>query len=275
MIHRRLAHTIALFRHEPEISGEYAFAMTTIAPLVSRMKGAVVSGFSIEFNTFTIVGRCPKSGALGIATSTGEMAVGSRVPFVETGVGAVATQALTDPRHGPKGIGMLKQGLSAAAVVERLAASDPHIEARQIGVVDAQGRTAARTGTENRDWKGHHEGDQFVAMGNRLTSEETVNSMAAAYRNSIDEALEERLMLAIEAGRDAGGQHGGQRSAAIKVCDDLEYPIVDLRADDYDDPAAELRRLFDTYKPRIPYYRVRAADPSIGPFYLWKEKQGL
>lgn len=234
-----------------------------------------MSGFAIEFNTFTILGRCPRSGALGVATSTGEMAVGSRVPFVKTAIGAVATQALTDPRHGPKGIDLLEEGLSAGEVLERLAASDPNIETRQIAVVDAQGRTAARTGSENRDWKGHHEGDQFVAMGNRLTSAATVDAMAEAYRDSADEALEERLVRAIEAGRDAGGQHGGQRSAAIKVCDDLDYPIVDLRADDYDDPAAELRRLFDTYKPRIPYYRVRAADPSIGPFYLWKEKQGL
>lgn len=234
-----------------------------------------MTGFAIEFNTFTILGRCPKSGALGVATSTGEMAVGSRVPFVKTAVGAVATQALTDPRLGPKGIDWLEEGVSAADVLERLAASDPYIEARQIGVVDAQGRTAVRTGSENRDWKGHYEGDQFIAMGNRLTSKATVDAMADAYRNNAEETLEERLMLAIEAGRDAGGQHGGQRSAAIKVCEDLDYPIVDLRADDYEDPAAELRRLFDTYKPRIPYYRVRAADPSIGPFYLWKEKQGL
>ena len=234
-----------------------------------------MSGLAIEFNTFTILGRCKRTGALGVATSTGEMAVGSRVPFVRTGVGAVATQALTDPRHGPKGIALLEEGLSAADVVERLSASDPHIEARQIAVVDSQGRTAARTGGENRDWKGHHEGDQFIAMGNRLTSAATVDAMVAAFDGCADEALEERLVRAIEAGRDAGGQHGGQRSAAIKVCDDLDYPIVDLRADDYDEPVAELRRLFDTYKPRIPYYRVRAADPSIGPFYLWKEQQGL
>jgi len=234
-----------------------------------------VSGMAIEFNTFTILGRCKRTGALGVATSTGEMAVGSRVPFAKQGVGAVATQALTDPRHGPAGIALLEEGFSAAEVLEKLVVSDPHIEARQIAVVDAQGRTAARTGAENRDWNGHHEGDQFVAMGNRLTSAATVDAMVAAFSGSTDEVLEERLVRAIEAGRDAGGQHGGQRSAAIKVCDDLDYPIVDLRADDYDEPIAELRRLFDTYKPRIPYYRVRAADPSIGPFYLWKEQQGL
>jgi uncharacterized Ntn-hydrolase superfamily protein len=109
-------------------------------------------------------------------------------------------------------------------------------------------------------------------MGNRLTSGDVVEAMTASFTGSEDFALEARLMLAIEAGRDAGGQHGGQRSAAILVYQDMDYPIVDLRADDYDDPAAELRRLFDLYEPRIPYYRVRAADPTIGPFYLWKEK---
>jgi uncharacterized Ntn-hydrolase superfamily protein len=234
-----------------------------------------VRELAIEFSTFTILGRCARTGALGVATATNEMAVGSRVPHVMTDVGAVATQALTDPRHGFRGLELLGKGLSPADVLARLVESDPHIEARQIAVVDAQGRTAVRTGSGNSDWKGHHEGDGFVAMGNRLTSAKTVAAMVDSFTGSADQSLEARLMLAIEAGRDAGGQHGGQRSAAIKVCDELEYPIVDLRADDYDDPIAELRRLFDAYAPRIPYYRVRAADPTIGPFYLWKEKQGL
>mgnify|MGYP002640763030 CR=1 FL=1 len=230
------------------------------------------NGFAIEFNTFSIVGRCGRTGALGVATSTGEMAVGSRVPFVKTGVGAVATQALTDPRLGPMGLDLLARGTSAEETLKALIEADPHIEARQLAVVDAQGRAAARTGANNSDWKGHHIGDGFVAMGNRLTSGGVVDAMTDSFTGSESQALEARLMLAIEAGRDAGGQHGGQRSAAILVCHDLDYPIVDLRADDDDDPAAELRRLFDLYEPRIPYYRVRAADPSIGPFSQWREK---
>lgn len=230
---------------------------------------------AIEFSTFTILARCARTGALGIATATNEMAVGSRVPHVKTGLGAVATQALTDPRHGYRGLELLAEGLPPAEVLSRLIESDPHIEARQIAVVDSQGRTAARTGGGNSDWKGHHEGDGFVAMGNRLTSEKTVEAMVESFTGSADQPLEARLVMAIEAGRDAGGQQGGQNSAALTVCDELEYPIVDLRADLYDDPIAELRRLFDAYAPRIPYYRVRAADPTVGPFYLWKEKQGL
>ena len=230
------------------------------------------NGFAIEFNTFSFIARCSRTGALGVVTSTGEMAVGSRVPHVKKDAGAVATQALTDPRLGPMGLELLAKGTPAEDVLNALVDADPHIESRQLAVVDSQGRATARTGANNNDWKGHHIGDGFVSMGNRLTSGDVVEAMTASFTGSEDIALEARLMLAIEAGRDAGGQHGGQRSAAILVYQDMDYPIVDLRADDYDDPAAELRRLFDLYEPRIPYYRVRAADPTIGPFYLWKEK---
>jgi uncharacterized Ntn-hydrolase superfamily protein len=203
------------------------------------------------------------------------MAVGSRVPFVATDVGAVATQALTDPRHGPAGLERLQAGDTAIQALDALAASDPHIENRQLAVIDARGNAAARTGADNRDWKGHHVGDGFVAMGNRLTSAAVVDAMAAAFADDAALALEERLMRAMEAGRDAGGQIGGQRSAALKVHCELPYPLVDLRADDCGEPVAELRRLFDAYAPRIPYYRTRAADPTIGPFNVWREKQGI
>ena len=229
-------------------------------------------GLAIEFNTFSFIARCSRTGAIGVVTSTNEMAVGSRVPHVKTGAGAVATQALTDPRLGPMGLDFLAQGTPAEDTLKALVETDPHIESRQLAVVDAQGRAAARTGANNSDWKGHHIGDGFVSMGNRLTSGDVVDAMAASFTSTESMALEARLMLAIEAGRDAGGQHGGQRSAALLVCHELDYPIVDLRADEYDDPAAELRRLFDLYEPRIPYYRVRAADPTVGPFYLWREK---
>ncbi|PPR59613.1 MAG: hypothetical protein CFH10_01847 [Alphaproteobacteria bacterium MarineAlpha4_Bin2] len=237
------------------------------------MKAA--QSLAIEFNTFTILGRCARTGALGIVTATGEMAVGSRVPFVEDGVGAVATQALTDPRLGRKGLELLKEGQSATEALDSLAKFDPHIEARQLGIVDNKGDAAARTGSGNSDWKGHIIGDGFVSMGNRLITKTVVTAMAECFCGAADEPIWERLLLSIEAGRDAGGQHGGQRSAAIYVCDNLDYPLVDLRADDYDEPVDELRRLYDLYTPRIPYYRRRAADPSIGPFSEWQESQGL
>ena len=189
-----------------------------------------MSDFLIEFNTFTILGQCARTGALGVVTATGEMAVGSRVPFVRDGLGAIATQALTDPRLGTQGLARLAEGKSAAETLEALTAADPHIESRQLGIVDAAGRAAARTGDLNSDWKGHKTGAGYVSMGNRLIGAEVVDAMADVFEATPEVDLWERLMRAIEAGRDAGGQHGGQRSAAIYVCEDLGYPLIDLRA---------------------------------------------
>ena len=234
-----------------------------------------MSHLLIDFNTFTILGRCNRTGALGVVTATGEMAVGSRVPFVQDNLGAIATQALTDPRLGTMGLELLREGKNSFEALDALIGLDPHIEARQVGIVDSNGNAAARTGAKNSDWKGHKCGNGYVSMGNRLISNMVVDAMAEVFEATPDIDLWERLMRAIEAGRDAGGQHGGQRSAAIYICEDLGYPLVDLRADDYDEPVTELRRLFDLYVPRIPYYRRRAADPSIGPFSEWLKLQDL
>ena len=234
-----------------------------------------MSKFLIEFNTFTILGRCARTGAFGIVTATGEMAVGSRVPFVKDGLGAVATQALTDPRLGTKGLAFLAEGKSALETIDALSAIDPHIESRQLGIVDANGLSAARTGEKNSDWKGHKTSDGYVSMGNRLMSAAVVNAMSDVFKARPGMDLWERLMCSIEAGQAAGGQHGGQRSASIYVCADLGYPLIDLRADDHQEPVAELRRLMDVYVPRIPYYRRRANDPTIGPFSEWKERQKI
>lgn len=223
--------------------------------------------------TFTVLGRCAETGALGVATATGEMAVGSRVPFVGAGIGAIATQALTNPTLGDLGLKLLALGYTAPKVLNELGGSDPHIEKRQIAVVDADGLAAARTGAQNRDWKGHRVGSGFVAMGNRLVSEGVVNAMVNAFEESAGRPLWERLLRALEAGRDAGGQPKGQRSAALRVCEGQKFPIVDLRVDEHPEPIGELRRLLGLYEPLIPYYRVRASDPSVGPYDEWLAKE--
>lgn len=228
----------------------------------------------IEFNTFTITARCPRTGALGVCMATSEMAVGSRVPHVRSRVGAVATQAMTDPRLGPLGMELLQLGYSATKVLKELAESDPAIENRQLAVVDADGNAAARTGRENRDWKGHHIGDGFVAMGNMLRGKAVVDAIAGAFEDSLEEPLHERMMRAIEAGRDAGGQPNGQRSAAMLLCEDQRFPIVNLRADEHVEPIGELRRLLDLYTPLLPYYRARAANPNLGTYDEWLASQG-
>ena len=226
-----------------------------------------------EFNTFTIQGRCERTGQLGIAITTSSINVGARCPHVKANVGTVATQAITDPRLGPLGIQLLGRGYSASKVLEELAASDPWIEYRQLGVVDWDGNSAARTGSSNHDWKGHIAKRNYVSMGNYLVGEQVVEAMAQAFEKYEQDSLEERLMRGIEAGRDAGGQPQGQSSAAIYVYDREPYSLVDLRVDHHEEPVGELRRVLELFKPQIPYYRIQPMKPQIGTLDEWLKQR--
>lgn len=217
----------------------------------------------IEFHTFSITARCERTGRLGVGISTRAIAVASRCPFVQANVGAVATQASTDPRLGRLALRLLEQGYSAQKTLRELEASDPHVEYRQLAVVDRDGNAAARTGKENRDWAGHIVARNYVAMGNVLLGPHVAEAMAHAFEASEDQDLEERLMRAIEAARDAGGQHGGQSSAGLLVYDREVFPRVDLRVDHHEEPIGELRRIFELYKPQIEFYNLRPIDPTI------------
>ncbi len=223
----------------------------------------MVSRDLVGADTFTIVARCERTGMLGIGLTTREMAIGSRCPYGKARVGAVATQASTDPRLGHLALKLLGMGYSAPKALKELVDSDPHIERRQLGVVDKDGNSAAYTGSNLKDWAGHIIKKNYVAMGNSLVGEKTITAMADAFEASPEESLDESLMLAIEAGRDAGGQHGGQVSAALLVYDWQVFPRIDLRVDHHDEPVGELRRLLELYRPLIPYYQQRPSDPSI------------
>ena len=226
-------------------------------------------------HTFTAIGRCPRTGRLGVAVTTGEIATGSRVPSVMANVGAVGTQASTDPRLGPLAIKLLELGYPAARVMSELEASDPYIEFRQLGVVDRFGRTAVRTGSSNNPWAGHETGDGWVVMGNAVVDEGVVAAMAQAMREHEARDIETRLMHSISAGTDAGGQPDGQRAAAVVVLENEGYPIVNLRVDDHDEPMKELWRVFNKMRPRVPYYRKRPDDPTLGRVVDWKKKHGI
>ncbi len=228
-----------------------------------------------EGETFTIIGRCERTGMLGVCLATSEIATGSRGPHVKARVGAVSTQARTNPRLGILAINLLELGFSAPKVVEEVRSSDPYIEYRQIGVVDRDGNSAVYTGKDNSDWKGSLAKRNFIAMGNYLANEKVVEEMAGAFESSVDECLEERLMRAIEAGRDAGGQKNGQQNAAALIVNDWDIvPRVDLRVDWNDgDAIAELRRLLEMYKPLIPFYSLRLKDPTIGGWRDWLANQ--
>ncbi len=227
-----------------------------------------------EFHTFTAIARCPRTKRLGIATATRSLAVGSRVPFVRPRRGAVAIMAIADTRLGLMAQRLLKLGYKAPGVIEQLVAGDPYYEYRQLGVIDDDGFAAARTGSQNRDWAGHHVHDNFIALGNVLLGEHVLTAIADGYNANPDDEIEDRLMAAIEAGRDAGGQHGGQRSAAIVVYEDKDYARVDLRVDAHEEPVGELRRVFDFYKPAIEYYVHRQVDARVKPLSEVVDKEG-
>lgn len=221
------------------------------------------------FNTFSVMARCHRTGRFGVGIATHAIAVASRCPYVKAHIGAVATQAYTDPRLGQTAIQLLEQGFSAPKVIKELVDSDLYIQHRQLGVVDRDGRCAAFTGSANGAWAGHVTAPGVVAMGNALVGERVVQAMLNAFQKADAEDLEERLVRAIEAGRDAGGQPNGQRSSGLLVHATDSYPWVDLRVDEHAEPIAELRRIFELYKPLREYFRARAARPDIGGDEEW------
>jgi uncharacterized Ntn-hydrolase superfamily protein len=211
---------------------------------------------------------------LGVAISTKPLAVGARCPFVAPGLGIVVTMARTDPRLGPLGLNLLRLGYSARKVLDEIAASDPQIEWRQVCVIDRDGNAAARTGAKNTDWCGATVAHGLVAMGNNLISERTVSAMVQSWAASPDLDLEDRLLKALAAGRDAGGQHGGQHSAALVSYDREIYAYCDLRVDEHAEPIGELRRIYDLHRPLIPYYYARPAQSeTIGREEDWLARE--
>ena len=233
------------------------------------------ASIGIEFHTFSIVGRCARTGMLGVAVTTSDLAVGSRCPHVKALTGAVATQATTDPRLGHLAFRLLDLGYSAERVIQELAASDPHIERRQLGVVDRDGNASARTGALNKPWAGHIAGRNHVAMGNVLAGEQVVQAMAGSFLGSETQSLEERLMEAMEAGQEAGGEARDgtpYHSASLMVYGSLPFPLVDLRVDEHREPLVELRRILGLYSPKIDYFSLRASDPERALSMLENEK---
>jgi uncharacterized Ntn-hydrolase superfamily protein len=223
--------------------------------------------------TFAIAGRCQRTGMLGIAIATSEMAVGSRCIHVAPGAGVVISQAASNPALGHQGLALLRAGHRAPEVVEALAAADPFPERRQLGCVDAGGRTAARTGAQTKPWAGHRAGAGCVAAGNLLVGAGVVAAMAEAFAAGGDRPLWERLLAALEAGKRAGGEPAGEKSAGLHVVDRDPYPMVDLRVDLHPEPVAELRRLAEQYFPLVAYYQQRPLDPGLPPAAEWLARQ--
>jgi uncharacterized Ntn-hydrolase superfamily protein len=194
-----------------------------------------------------MVARCPETLTLGVCVSTAVPAVGSRVPYVEAGVGAIATQAKTNIFYGINGLKLLKAGWSPQAALEAMLNEDPDRESRQVIIIDSEGRTAAFTGKENIGWKGHLVGKDYVVAGNMLVSSQVIEAMAQTFEDSEGE-LAERLLKALEAGQEAGGDKRGRMSAALMIASQQQIknrPILNLKVDGHHDPVKELKRIFE------------------------------
>jgi len=204
--------------------------------------------------TYSLVGCDLAAGQWGAAVQSKFLAVGSLVTWAEPHVGALATQAHANPRYGPDGLAALREGLSAQETVERLTAADEGRAERQLGVVDASGGSATYTGPECNEWAGGRVGPCYAAQGNILVSGETVDALARTFEATNRQPLAERLLEALAAAQDAGGDRRGQQAAALLVVQkDAGYAglsdvLVDLRVDDHERPIEELQRLYGLHQ---------------------------
>ncbi len=210
--------------------------------------------------TFSIAAMDPLTRALGVAVTTKYLAVGSLCPFVQAGVGAIATQAAVNPSFGPRGLRLLAEGLTPEQTMRVLLEGDDGRAHRQVSVVSAHAQSVSFTGAETVPWSGHRTGEGYAVAGNMLVGEETVAAAEAAFLGSEGQSLPERLLRAIEAGQAAGGDKRGRQSAAIVVYTTEEYPYLDFRVDDHPEPVAELRRIYELSKSE--YLRWKEYMPS-------------
>ena len=203
--------------------------------------------------TYSIAACDPAAGQWGVATQSKFLAVGSVVPWAQPGVGAIATQAYANPRYGSDGLALLREGLSAEEVTERLTSADEGRDHRQLGVVDREGRAATYTGAECMEWAGGRTGKCYAVQGNILVSEATVDAMAETFEASSG-LLAERLLACLDAAQAAGGDRRGQQSAALLVVEQdggyagLSDEVVELRVDEHPRPLDELRRIYGMHQ---------------------------
>ncbi len=217
--------------------------------------------------TFSIAARCPETGMLGVAVSTAVPAVGAICCFGAPGVGAIATQSWVNPYLGIDGVELLKQGMGADEVVERLISKDPGRDVRQLGIVDAKGNSASYSGTQCTSWFGHRTGLGYTIQGNMLVGAATLQAMEGRFTSTEGADFPERLVSSLEAGQAAGGDKRGRQSAAVKIWNTEEYPFLDLRVDEHAEPVDELRRVFEVARRQLlPFVKMMPTrqDPVGG-----------
>ncbi|MBV9518478.1 MAG: DUF1028 domain-containing protein [Hyphomicrobiales bacterium] len=214
--------------------------------------------------TWSIIARDPRTGEMAIAVATKFFAVGSRVPHLRAGVGALATQALTNPLYGTRGLVLLEARVPAADVVRLLTSADRGQASRQLHVMDADGHVGAHTGSDCVEWAGHLAGRDCSCAGNMLAGPQVVADTVEAFERNSALPMSKRMIEAMKAGEAAGGDKRGKQSACLVIVSTEEYSDLDLRVDDHMDPLAELERLEEVSRERWVHYRKflpRKLDP--------------
>jgi len=218
--------------------------------------------------TFSILGRCGKTGMLGVAITTSSIAVASRCPWARAGIGAVATQNITDPGIGPRSLDLMAAGITAGDALKRVLETSKYTEYRQITMIDRSGRTAAHTGLKTLGTHNVAPGRDCIAAGNLLANPDVPAAMAKTFEAGAGAHLAERLLRALEEGVVAGGEMGPVHSAGLLVVRDQVWPLVDLRIDWHDEaPLDALRSLWVAYEPQMEDYQTRAVNPASAPAY--------
>jgi uncharacterized Ntn-hydrolase superfamily protein len=214
--------------------------------------------------TFSLLGRCPATGQLGVAVTTSDLAVGARVPHAAAGLGVAVTQSRTDPRLGPLALELLRSGRTPSEAIAGVVTSTAHRDWRQVALLDATGAWAAHSGARVTPIVAEHAGTDCVAIGNMLVSDAVAAAMVRAHAAAAKDGrpLAARLTAGLRAGEQAGGETGTLRSAAVLVVDREAFPLVDLRIDAHDDPLAALQELWEEYEPWAGDFVRRALDPD-------------
>jgi uncharacterized Ntn-hydrolase superfamily protein len=217
--------------------------------------------------TFSLAARDRETGAFGMVICSSSPAVAARCLHLAPRVGVVASQNVTNPALGIRGLQLLHDGSNAREVIDALVASEPFADHRQLAVVDAFGGVAAFEGTHTLGIHAVAYGDGAVAAGNLLANEAVPAAMLEAYTTSSASTFEQRLLDAFRAGVKAGGEAGPVRSAGLAVVEDVPWRVTDLRVDDHEDPCAELTRLLELWLPQKRDYVTRGLDPTTAPSF--------
>jgi uncharacterized Ntn-hydrolase superfamily protein len=216
--------------------------------------------------TFSIIALCPRSRRFGVASATFSIACGRRNESVRANVGVSKSQAFYLRQVDVVALNMLSQGHTPGHIMQALESTDPDFAYRQFGIIDREGHVAMHTGEKTNPWCGHIVGPNFAAYGNTLQGPATVEGIVAGFNAAPDAPLEERLLQAIEGGRDAGGQasqgeHLPERSAWLRVVGQLDWPEIDLRVDLHTDAVGQLRSVYTEFKRYAGYYATRDRAP--------------